>query len=226
MRQGAKKRQGIGARMIDLVVNGRHGACSKFGSAFHKTGVGHRARWHPMTPRPPVDDSTYLAMALQVARHFWQASAHFLQQGMSPHFKHSAAQFSHALAHSPHIAPESGASYSINATHARHVSKHVRQCFSQLGQSQLTRHSRHARRHSLQAVMQFSLSTGSSVVSAADVGSTNTDAIKIKVAKEVKTDLIVVNTPCVIGNKTATADQLLVVEAIDHKPGVEAIWVR
>jgi len=134
-------------------------------------------------------------MALQVARHFWQASAHFLQQGMSPHFKHSAAQFSHALAHSPHIAPDSGASYSIKATHARHVSKHVRQCFSQLGQSQVTRHSRQARRHSLQDLMQFSLSAGSSVASAADVGSTNTDTIKIKAAKEIKTDFMAAKTP-------------------------------
>jgi hypothetical protein len=134
-------------------------------------------------------------MALQVARHFWQASAHFLQQGMSPHFKHSAAQFSHAFAHSPHIAPDSGASYSIKATHARHVSKHVRQCFSQLGQSQVTRHSRQARRHSLQALMQFSLSTGSSVASAADVGSTNTDAIKSEAAKETKTDFMAAKTP-------------------------------
>jgi len=148
-----------------------------------------------MIPRPPVIYSHYLAMALQVARHFWQASAHFLQQGMSPHFKHSAAQFSHAFAHSPHIAPDSGASYSIKATHARHVSKHVRQCFSQLGQSQVTRHSRQARRHSLQALMQFSLSAGSSVASAADVGSTNTDAIKIKAAKETKTDFMAAKTP-------------------------------
>jgi hypothetical protein len=142
-----------------------------------------------------VDYSNYFAIALQVARHFWQASAHFLQQGMSPHFKHSAAQFSHAFAHSPHIAPDSGASYSIKATHARHVSKHVRQCFSQLGQSQVTRHSRQARRHSLQALMQFSLSAGSSVASAADVGITNTDTIKIKAAKETKTDFMAAKTP-------------------------------
>ena len=124
----------------------------------------------PLLLRPRASvllPTAYLAMALQVARHFWQASAHFLQQGISPHFRHSAAQFSHAFAHSSHIAPDSGASYSIKATHARHVSKQVRQCFSQLGQSQLTRHSRQARRHSLQAWMQFSLSTGSSFVSAA-----------------------------------------------------------
>ena len=131
-----------------------------------------------MTPRPSEDYSCYLAIALQVAMHFWQASAHFLQQGMSPHFKHSAAQFSHAFAHSPHITPDSGASYSIKATHARHVSKHVRQCFSQLGQSQLTRHSRHERIHSLQALTQFSLSTGSSVTSAEDAGHAHADASK------------------------------------------------
>ena len=91
--------------------------------AFHRTGVDHRARWYPMTPRPPVVYSHYSAMASQASWHVWQAPAHFLQQGMSPHFKHSAAQFSHAFAHSPHIAPDSGASYSIKATHARHVSR-------------------------------------------------------------------------------------------------------
>jgi hypothetical protein len=139
-----------------------------------------------VTLRPTVDDTNYFAMALQVAMHFWQASAHFLQQGMSPHFKHSAAQFSHAFAHSPHIAPDSGASYSINATHARHVSKHVRQCFSQLGQSQLTRHSRHARRHSLHALTQLSLSTGSSVTSAEDAGHAHADASKIDAQRTAK----------------------------------------
>ena len=133
---------------------------------FPQNGRGSPGNSDPMTQRPPADKSDYLAMALQVAWHFVQASAHFLQHGMSPHFRHSAAQFAQAFAHRPHSSPDSGASYSIKATHARHVSKQVRQCFSQFGQSQLTRHSRHARRQSLQALMQFSLSTGSSFGSA------------------------------------------------------------
>ena len=104
---------------------------------------------------------------------------------MSPHFRHSAAQFSHAFAHSPHIAPDSGASYSIKATHARHVSKHVRQCFSQLGQSQLTRHSRQARWHSPQALMQSSLSTGSSFVSAPAADGETATSVKSSAKHEI-----------------------------------------
>lgn len=38
-------------------------------------------------------------MARHIAMHFRQASAHVLQQGMSPHFEHSAAQFLHAFIH-------------------------------------------------------------------------------------------------------------------------------
>jgi hypothetical protein len=120
-----------------------------------------------MSRQPRLFDNYFVPIALQVAMHFVQASAHFLQHGMSPHFMHSAAQASHALAQSAHMSDDKGASYSISATHARQVSRHVRQCFSQCGQSQLTRHSRHACKHSPQALMQFALSTGSIFVSAA-----------------------------------------------------------
>lgn len=178
---------------LELCQTRSRGRPHKDRQPFRRAGVDRRATWHPMTQRPPVDYTNYLAMALQVARHFWQASAHFLQQGMSPHFKHSAAQFSHAFAHSPHIAPDSGASYSIKATHARHVSKHVKQCFSQLGQSQLTMHSRQARRHSPQALMQLSLSTGLSFVSApaadGETATSVTSSAKHEIMEKINRDI-------------------------------------
>jgi hypothetical protein len=44
--------------------------------------------------------------------------------------------------------------------------------------------------------------------------------------RRAKTDFMAGKTPLVTGNKTATADRLLVVEAIDHEPIVHVIEVR
>ena len=63
------------------------------------------------TGNPASSMTSFVAIAVQVARQFVQASAHFLQHGMSPHFMHSAAHAAHALAHRPHISPHDGTSH-------------------------------------------------------------------------------------------------------------------